>query len=242
MANKMTDRRRIAAPEDEKHPHRGQWLRDIVFGLNDGLVTTLVFIMAASIVAQTRSALLLVALSEVSAGGISMALGGFLSGRTEHDLRDYRIAMERHEIATEPEEERAELRTIYRRKEMTGALLEQVVAHQTANQDRWLRALVHDELGLVGAESASPIRQGLQVGASFVIGGLVPTVAIFFGLPDPWLQIVAFALTAAIALLLGALKAHYSLKSPIRNGFEFLAIVGAGTLAGVLIGLALHTV
>ena len=90
------------------------------FGLNDGLVTTLVFIMAASVVAQTHNALLLVALSEVTAGGVSMALGGFLSARTERDILEYRIATERHEIATEPDEERAELRTIYRRKGMSG--------------------------------------------------------------------------------------------------------------------------
>src|SRR5712692_3197486 len=51
----------------EQHPHRGDWLREIVFGLNDGLVTTLVFIMAVSEVAPAR--LLLVVLGEVLAGG-----------------------------------------------------------------------------------------------------------------------------------------------------------------------------
>src|SRR5581483_1680350 len=100
--------------------------------------------MAASAVAQTHAALLLVALSEVSAGGVSMALGGFLSARTERDLLEHRIATEQREIATEPEEERAELRSIYQRKGMTGRLLDSVVAHQTANRDRWLRALIHD--------------------------------------------------------------------------------------------------
>ena len=60
---------------DEQHPHKGDWLREIVFGLNDGLVTTLVFIMAVSEIAPGR--LLLVVLGEVLAGGISMALGGY---------------------------------------------------------------------------------------------------------------------------------------------------------------------
>src|SRR6266851_3943851 len=61
---------------NEQHPHGGDWLREIVFGLNDGLVTTLVFIMAVSQIAQAR--LLLVVLGEVLAGGISMALGGLI--------------------------------------------------------------------------------------------------------------------------------------------------------------------
>jgi VIT1/CCC1 family predicted Fe2+/Mn2+ transporter len=224
----------------EQHPHGGEWLRSIVFGLNDGLVTTLVFIMAASVVAQTHTALLLVALSEVAAGGVSMALGGFLSARTERDVLEHRIATERHEIATEPEEERAELRSIYRRKGMTGGLLDSVVAHQTANRDRWLRALVHDELGVVGDQTNSPLQEGLQIGASFVLGGLIPTVAVLLALPAPWMQMTAYGLTALTALLLGALKARYSLKGPVRNGLEFLVVVTVGTLAGVAIGVLLH--
>ncbi|HWE64324.1 MAG TPA: VIT1/CCC1 transporter family protein [Chloroflexota bacterium] len=226
--------------QQERHPHGGDWLRAIVFGLNDGLVTTLVFIMAASEVAQTHAALLLVALSEVTAGCVSMALGGFLAARTERDVLEYRIATERHEIATEPEEERAELRSIYRRKGMTGRLLEGVVAHQTENSDRWLQALVHDELGVVEDEPVSPVREGLQVGASFGLGGLIPILPVLVALPSPWLQVAAYGLTALTALLLGALKARYSLKGPMRNGLEFLAVVTAGTLAGVAIGTVLH--
>ncbi|MGZ6281654.1 MAG: VIT1/CCC1 transporter family protein, partial [Ktedonobacteraceae bacterium] len=95
---------------DEQHPHKGDWLREIVFGLNDGLVTTLVFIMAVSEVAPGR--LLLVVIGEVMAGGISMALGGFLAARTTKQILDQRIATERYEIEHEPEEERAELSAI----------------------------------------------------------------------------------------------------------------------------------
>jgi hypothetical protein len=79
-----------------------------------GLVTTLVFIMAVSEVAPAR--LLLVVLGEMLAGGVSMALGGYLSARTARQILDQHIATERYEIEHEPEEERAELRAIYRDK------------------------------------------------------------------------------------------------------------------------------
>ena len=229
-----------SVPPRERHPHGGNWLREIVFGLNDGLVTTLVFIMAASALAQSHAALLLIALSEVSAGGVSMALGGYLSARTERDLLARRIATERHEIATEPEEERAELRDIYRKKGLCGSLLDRVVTQLTATDERWLQALVHDELGVIDNEEVAPWRQGLRIGASFVLGGLIPTLAVLAGLPQPWMQIAAYALTALTALGLGALKARYSLKGPVRNGLEFLAIVTIGTAAGGIIGVALH--
>src|SRR5438046_10057813 len=95
---------------NEQHPHKGDWLREIVFGLNDGLVTTLVFIMAVSEVAPAR--LLLVVLGEVLAGGISMALGGFLAARTTKQILDKRIATERYEVDHEPEGNRAEREAI----------------------------------------------------------------------------------------------------------------------------------
>src|SRR5258706_1263108 len=166
----------------EQHPHGGDWLREIVFGLNDGLVTTLVFIMAVSEIAPGR--LLLVVLGEVMAGGISMALSGYLSARTARQVLDKRIATERFEIEHEPEEERAELRAIYRDKGFSGPLLQQVVGYLTANQERWHRAMIHDELGVVEDTAINPLLQGVQIGLSFVVGGLIPTVPVLPSLPQ----------------------------------------------------------
>ncbi|HLX55561.1 MAG TPA: VIT1/CCC1 transporter family protein [Ktedonobacteraceae bacterium] len=221
---------------NEQHPHGGGWLREIVFGLNDGLVTTLVFIMAVSEIASGR--LLLVVLSEVLAGGISMALGGYLSARTARQILDQRIATERYEIELEPEEERAELVTIYQNKGFSGPLLQHVVNHLTANKERWHKAMVHDELGVVEDTHINPWLEGAQVGVSFVIGGLIPTIPLFFSLPQArwW----AFGLTALTAMVLGAVKARYTRQGSVRAGLEFLVVVAAGTLAGVGLGLLLH--
>lgn len=220
---------------NEQHPHRGDWLREIVFGLNDGLVTTLVFIMAVSAAVPTH--LVLVVLGEVLAGGVSMALGGYLSARTAKEVLDKRIEIERYEIKHEPEEERAELRAIYQRKGFSGPLLDRVVSHLTANDERWHQAMVHDELGIVEDRPIIPWLQGLQVGLSFVIGGLIPTVPVLLSLPQ--VRWWAYGLTALTALALGAIKARYTHKGPVRAGIEFLIVVTIGTLAGVGIGLLL---
>ncbi len=221
---------------NERHPHRGDWLREIVFGLNDGLVTTLVFIMAVSEVASVR--LLLVVLGEVLAGGVSMALGGYLSARTARQILDQRIATERYEIEHEPEEERAELRAIYQNKGFSGPLLQRVVSHLTADRERWHRAMVHDELGVVEDTHINPWLEGVQIGLSFVLGGLIPTVPLLLSLPQAkwW----AYGLTALTALVLGAIKARYTRQGPLRAGLEFLGVVTLGTLAGVGLGLLLH--
>src|SRR3989441_10929163 len=148
-----------------------------------GLITALVFLMAVSEIAPTR--LLLVALGEVLAGGVSMALGGYLAARTARQILDQRIATERYEIEHEPEEERAELRAIYRNKGLSGPLLDRVVGHLTADRERWHRAMVHDELGVVEDTRINPWLEGVQIGLSFVVGGLIPTVPVLFALPRP---------------------------------------------------------
>ena len=220
----------------EQHPHRGDWLREIVFGLNDGLVTTLVFIMAVSEIAPAR--LLLIVLGEVLAGGVSMALGGYLAARTAKQILDQRIATERYEIEHEPEEERAELVAIYQNKGFTGPLLQRVVSHLTADRDRWHRAMVHDELGVVEETHIRPWRQGAQIGLSFVVGGLIPTIPVLLSLPQArwW----AYGLTALTAVVLGAIKAHYTRQRPVWAGLEFLVVVTLGTAAGVGLGFLLH--
>ncbi|GAC1363167.1 MAG: hypothetical protein NVSMB44_19850 [Ktedonobacteraceae bacterium] len=222
---------------NEQHPHGGDWLREIVFGMNDGLVTTLVFIMAISGAAANN--LPLVVLGEVLAGGVSMALGGYLSARTEQEVLDKRIATERYEIEHEPEEERVELRAIYSQKGFRGALLDRVVNHLTSNEERWHQAMVHDELGVVVDERINPWVQGGQIGLSFIVGGFVPAIPVLLALPQ--MRWWAYGLTALTALLLGTLKARYTHKGPLRAGLEFLVVVTLGTLVGVGIGLLLHT-
>ncbi len=228
----------IIRATEELHPHGGDWLREIVFGLNDGLVTTLVFIMAVS--AITGGHVVIVALSELLAGGVSMGLGGFLAARTARQVLDHRIATEHYEIVHEPEEERAELRAIYRGKGLHGELLERVVQQLTVDEERWLAAMVRDELGVVAHEAERPWLQGALVGGSFMLGALIPIIPFLIALPRP--QAWAYGLTALTALVLGAVKSRYTVKGALYNSLELLALVTVGTVAGVAIGTLLHTV
>jgi len=181
-----------------------------------------------------------IALGELLAGGISMGLGSFLSARTAREVLAQRIATEQDEIHDEPEEERAELRAIYREKGLRGALLDRVVGQLTADEERWLRVMVRDELGVIDEGKERPWMQGLLVGVSFMLGALVPILPFLTSLPRP--QRFAFGLTALTAILLGMMKSRFTLKGPLRNGIELLIVVGVGTLAGVGIGILLHAV
>jgi len=226
-------------PIQERHPHGGDWLRDVVLGLNDGLVTTLVFILAIGRVAHPQ--LVVIALGELFAGAISMGLGAYVSARTEHDVLTRQIATEHYEIVHEPEEERDELRNIYYEKGLRGALLETVVRYLTADRRRWLRAMIRDELGVNTSAVERPAwLRGLIVAGSFMLGAFVPIVPFLFLFPTP--QIWAYGLTVLTAMLLGVVKAQYTPRGPLYNGLEFLAITTVGALAGVAIGAFLQAI
>ena len=222
---------------EEQHPHGGAWLREVIFGANDGMVTTLIFVLSVTGLASSRHALVLTALAELFAGGVSMTLGGYLSVKTNNEVTDRQIATERHEIAHEPAEERAELRAAYQRKGLSGQLLDQVVEHQTATPERWLRAMVRDELGLVAEEREHPLLKGILVGGSFMIGALAPILPYMTPLsnPQPW----SFLVTAVALLGIGALKSRYTLKSALRSGLELVLIISFGALAGAAISFLL---
>jgi VIT1/CCC1 family predicted Fe2+/Mn2+ transporter len=220
----------------ELHPHGGDWLRDVVFGLNDGVVTTLVFILAVGSVAASK--IVLVGIGEVVAGGVSMTLGGFLSSRTEREILAQRVLTEREEIRSEPDEERAELRAIYAAKGLEGDLLDQVVTDLTANEQRWLDAMMRDEHGITETHQQSAIARGLGIGGAFVAGGLVPILPYAVHLQGAkW---VAIGLTGLVALGLGAVKSRYTPQGAIRGALEFVAIVAAGTIVGAGIGTLLQ--
>lgn len=227
-------------PIAEEHPHGGDWLRDIVLGLNDGLVTTLVFVMTFSSATDHRQIVLVSALAEMFAGGISMGFGGFLAAQAEAEVRAKRTATERHEIEHEPEEERSELRAIYRGKGFNGPLLDQIVAHQTATPERWLAAMLHDEHGMTVAEPPAPLRSGITVGMAFVVGAIVPVLPFLFGESTLVAKGLSLVAAAAAAIGLGALKSRHTLKTALRSGLEFLLIALLGTGFGLLIGRLLH--
>src|SRR5579872_2095004 len=108
---------------DEAHAHPHELLGDFILGLNDGVVTTLVFALSVSGAAGKYSTVITAGLAETLAGGVSMFLGGYIAGQSVKEAAEHQIAVERLEIESEPEEEREELRQIYSEKGFSGQQL-----------------------------------------------------------------------------------------------------------------------
>src|SRR5438270_4660505 len=98
-------------------------LGEVILGLNDGITTTLVFALSVAGASGRFGTVILAGVAEMLAGGVSMFLGGFMAAQSENEAIEHQIAVERHEIEIEPEEEREELTEIYRSKGFSGRQL-----------------------------------------------------------------------------------------------------------------------
>jgi VIT1/CCC1 family predicted Fe2+/Mn2+ transporter len=218
----------------ELHQHPHELLGDALLGLNDGIATTLVFALSVSGAAHGASTVVLAGLAEMFAGGVSMFLGGYVSAQSEKDAAEHQIEVERHEIEYEPEEEREELRAIYREKGFSGRQLTGIIDHLTSDKDRWLNSLIRDELLLRPGEYRVPWKVGGAVGLSFVIGAFIPVLPFLLRLGQA--PLAAALLSIAALFVVGAARSRYSHRTWLRSGMEMVLVGIIGTAAGLLIG------
>lgn len=230
------------APEtgaSERHPHPNDLLGSVILGLNDGIVTTLVFVLAVAASGNVHHTVA-VGLTEMLAGGVSMFLGGYAGARAVREAYHFQVQVERDEIRSEPEEERAEVTQIYQDKGFQGPLLDDIVRDVTSDPDRWLRVMVRDELGAPPEAGSPSWRVGLAVGLSFMIGALVPLIPFIAHIGPA--RAVTIIGSLAVLVVTGAARSRYSRKPWWVSGPEMVAIAIAGSAAGLLIGAGLAAV
>ncbi|MDR5171888.1 VIT1/CCC1 transporter family protein [Methylobacillus flagellatus] len=201
-------------------------LRAAVFGVNDGLVSIACLVLGVAGAASNASVILLSGVAGLLAGAFSMAAGEYISMRSQRDLFEYQIALEREELNLYPEQEAAELALIYEARGLTQDEARQLAGRLVADKELGLDILTREELGLNPDELGSPWMAAISSFASFLVGGTIPLL--------PWLLNVsshaltlAFGLTGGALFLVGALLALFSGRNMIYGGARMLLIGAA---------------
>lgn len=207
---------------EQVHSAGGSSVRDLMLGLNDGLVASFAVTSGVAGAFAASGIVVMAGLSEMLGGAVSMGLAAFISARSQIEFYDSEIARERDEIQRWPERERDEIRAIYRAKGFRGELLDTVVRHITAEPERWASVMMREELGLAAETFDRPLRSGLTVGFSYLIGALVPVVAYFFVSPHPGVIISAIATIFAL-FVVGAAKTLITIRPWWLSGLESMA-------------------
>jgi len=219
-------------------------IREVVFGAQDGLVST--FAVVAGLAAAGVGNLLVLLGGAVSAmaGVLSMSIGTFLASRAQRQLYETELARERREIREHPGEEIAELIAALHARGMARADAAEVARRIGRHPELLLSTLAIFELGLAPQRLGTPVRDALVMAVAFAVASAVPLVSFLFGPALPALALSA-VLTLAALFLVGVLKARVAGVSPLRSGLEVAVLAaasgllsfGLGRLASVLLGV-----
>lgn len=212
-------------------------IREVVFGLEDSLVSTLGVVIGVAAGTEDRGVVILSGAVLVVVEALSMAAGSFLSSKSHREMLEQAIKEEEWEIENEPEKETDELRAMYRTRGFTDEETEILVRRVTADKRLWLEEMIAKELKIGANELASSHQNGTVMLFSYMAGGLIPVMPFFFLAPKT-ASVVAVIGTGVGLFLLGWWKAKVTGTKTLRSGIEMLTVAGTATLIGFVVGKA----
>jgi len=208
----------------------GGGVRDMIFGANDGLVSTLAFVTGVVGAITNPSIVLLSGVAELFAGTISMAVGSYQSSKSELEVLERESQRKEVKKGKTPEEEREELIRFYESEGFKRGEAEAIVDRIVKEKELPLQATAIEQLGLAPEELGNPVKAGVLCGASFGLAALVPILP--FILPiGIWEALIASVIgTVATLFGVGAMKTIFSRRSWVRSGLEMM-VIGASAAA-----------
>lgn len=211
-------------------------LRAAVFGVNDGLVSNTGLIMGVAGAGAGADFILTSGVAGLLAGALSMAAGEYVSVRSQREMYEYQIGLEREELAEYPEEEAEELALIYSARGMAMERARELSRQIIAKPTQALQALAREELGLNPDELGSPWGAALFSFVSFALGALLPLIP-FLTRMDGASALLAVVVVSGCGLLaVGLAISLFTGRSGWRSALRMLAIGGGAGLATWLIG------
>ena len=214
----------------------GGGVRDMIFGANDGLVSTLAFVAGVFGAITNPSIILLSGVAELFAGTISMAVGSYQSSKSELEVLEKENQRKKVKKGTTAEEERKELIKFYEAEGFKKGEADAIVDRIVKEKELPTQAGTLEELGLAPEELGSPVKAGVLCGVSFGLAALVPILPFVFPL-SRWDALIASVIGTLVTLFgVGAMKTIFSRKSWVRSGLEMMVIGASAAAITYMIG------
>jgi VIT1/CCC1 family predicted Fe2+/Mn2+ transporter len=215
---------------------RSGTLRAVIFGVSDGLVSSLSLVMGvAGASSGNQSFILLAGIAGLLAGAFSMAAGEYISMQSQRELFERQISLERAEMEAMPEEEEAELAASYRSKGFTADEAATIAHRIFEDPDTALDVLVREELGLDPDQLGSPWRAAAGSFVAFAVGAAIPVIPYLFG-GGTTILFVSLGLSLIALFTVGAAVSLLTGRGLIFSGFRQLFIGLAAALVTYAIG------
>jgi VIT1/CCC1 family predicted Fe2+/Mn2+ transporter len=228
----LTDGRH--GPEPWHRAESGGFLRNVVYGFNDGLTANFGLVAGVVGAAVEPHIILISGVAGMIADALSMGSSGYLAAKSEQEVYAHEIAMEQDEIRIMPEVEEAELALLYEAKGMERARARHLAAEVMSQPARALEEQVREELK-IGAAQSTPLREGWITGSATAVGALIPVAPflLFEGRLAIW---TAFVIAMLSHFAVGAARSVFTGRGIFKSGLDMF-IVGVGVAAvGYVVG------
>ncbi len=207
----------LLAPSGPHDTPGASIVRPVVFGASDGLVSNLALIMGVGAASNDSHTVLIAGIAGLLAGAFSMAVGEYISVRSQREVLDYQVGLQRAQLKQDPAAEAAILRDIYRSRGLSEAEADLIVGAVMADHDTAVDTFVREEIGLSEQTMGSPMAAAGSSFTAFSIGAIIPVVpyvlaagtAAFWG---------ALLVSMAALFAVGAVVSTLTHKPPLFAG------------------------
>jgi VIT1/CCC1 family predicted Fe2+/Mn2+ transporter len=222
------------AAEPWHRTESGGYLRNVVYGFNDGLTANFGLVAGVLGAAAAPHIVLVSGIAGMIADALSMGASGYLAAKSEQEVYAHEIAMEKEEIRIMPEVEEDELALVYQAKGIESGIARQLAVEVMRDPQRGLGEQVREELK-IGEAHATPLKEGWVTGASTAVGALIP-VAPFLLLHGRAAAWTAFAVAMLSHFGVGGARSFFTGRGVIRSGIDMF-VIGLGVAAvGYIVG------
>ncbi len=164
----------------EQHLKSSALLTDIVIGMSDGLTVPFALAAGLSGAAVDSHIIVIAGIAEICAGSIAMGLGGYLAGKTEIDHYESEVKREYDEVETLRHREIEETKEFFANIGLSPSLQTQATEEIAQDKDRWVDFMMKYELGLEKPDPKRATKSALNIGLSYIAGGIIPLSPYFF--------------------------------------------------------------
>jgi vacuolar iron transporter family protein len=215
----------------------GGFLRNVVYGFNDGLTANFGLVAGVIGAAVQPHVILISGVAGMIADALSMGSSGYLAAKSELEVYAHEIAMEKEEIALMPEVEQEELALLYQAKGVDPRTAQRMAEEVMRDPERALGESVREELK-IGEARATPIREGWVTGVATAVGAFIP-VAPFLVLQGRAAIWGAFIVAMLSHFAVGGARSIFTGRGIIRSGIDMfvigLGVAGVGYVVGDLV-------
>lgn len=170
----------IPNPHTESHLKSSDFIKDVVIGMSDGLTVPFALAAGLSGAVGSSSIIVIAGIAEIAAGSIAMGLGGYLSGKTEQDHYNSEVKREHHEVENLRDREIEETKEFFANIGLSEEIQEKATEEIAKDKDRWVDFMMKYELGLEKPDPKRATKAALNIGLSYVVGGIIPLSPYFF--------------------------------------------------------------